>query len=240
MYLFDFFRLVPKSRKVKIKRKNGLIFNNPTGFKRYIFYVSNFLILGAVGLVIFIYAPVTKALIAFKSYEVKIENEEINVEPVVTVEAKKIDNKFMVSIPKILAEASIIENVSPADKDSFDGVLKNGSVAMTTGSDVPGTGSGSLLYLFSHSTTQDIFGARYNAVFYLLGELTNGDKIYVNYGGKRYVYEIYKSEVVGAKETKYLDYSENDSEIIILQTCWPLGTNWKRLLVFGRLMKTSI
>jgi LPXTG-site transpeptidase (sortase) family protein len=236
MYLFDFFRLVPNSRKIKIKRRNGVIFSNPGGVKRYIFYVSNLLVLGAVGLIIFIYAPVTKALVNFKTYQKKIEKGEIKVNSTesVVVADDKTNNEFMIFIPKILAEAKIIENVSPSDKKSFDSILDNGSVAMATGSLLPGSGLGSLTYLFSHSTTQDILGARKNAVFYLLGELTDGDQLYIYYGGEKYVYERYKSEVVGARETKYLNYSEEDSEIVILQTCWPLGTNWKRLLVFGR------
>lgn len=233
MYLFDFFRLVPKSREIKIRRKNGVIFSNPDGAKRYIFYVSNLLMLFGVGLVIFIYIPVTKALINFRIYQGKIDKSETSVKTVETAMVGEKNDEFMVFIPKILAEAKIISNVSPADKDSFNSILKNGLVAMTTGSDVPGSGPGSSMYLFSHSTSQDIFGARKNAVFYLLGELIDGDQMYLSYGGNKYVYEVYKSEVVGAREIGYLDYHEKDKEILILQTCWPLGTNWKRLLVFA-------
>lgn len=241
MYLLDFFRLVPKQRKVKIRRKNGVIFNNPSGHKRYIFYISNLLVLTSFCLIVYIYYPVTKALVNFKTYQSNISSGEVN--NVTNDKKTKMlvsDDRFMIFIPKILAEAKIVKNVSPSDKDSFDSILKNGSVAMTTGSDMPGSGHGSSTYIFSHSTSQDIFGARQNAVFYLLGELTDGDQIYIYNQGQKYTYEVYKSEVISARQTEYLNYSENDKETLILQTCWPLGTNWKRLLVFSKRVDAMI
>ena len=32
---------------------------------------------------------------------------------------------------------------------------------------------------------------------------------------------------------EYLNYKEEGKELLILQTCWPLGTDWKRLLIFA-------
>lgn len=235
MYLLDFFRLVPKSRKVKINRKKGIILSNPDGIKRYIFYISNIMFIFGLILVVYIYLPVTKAVIDYKRYDEKLNATEAGQK---TSIIKDIDNKdknvFLLSVPKILAQANIVTNVSPSDRKTFNKILENGSVAMATGSDSPGSGNGGSIYMFSHSTLQDIFGARKNAVFYLLGELKEGDQIYIYFEGNKYVYEVYKSEVVAGNETKYLDYREEDSEVLILQTCWPLGTNWKRLLVFAK------
>ena len=41
-------------------------------------------------------------------------------------------------------------------------------------------------------------------------------------------------KIVTAKEFEYLTYSDSNKEVLILQTCWPIGTNWKRLLVFAQ------
>ncbi len=232
MYVLDFFRLVPKSRKVKINRKKGVILSNPGGIKRYIFYISNILVIFSLSLLVYIYFPVAKAVINYKAYERKIDNS-VAIQNQTKDEERNTD-VFLLSVPKILAEAKVIANVSPSDKETFTKILENGSVAMATGSDSPGYGNGGSIYMFSHSTLQDIFGARKNAVFYLLGELVEGDQIYVYFEGNKYVYEVYNSQVVAGSETKYLDYKEEDAEILILQTCWPLGTNWKRLLVFAR------
>ena len=234
MYLLDFFRLVPKSRKVKINRKKGVILSNPDGMKRYIFYISNILVIFSLSLLVYIYFPVTKAVINYKKYENKLDGSKSEQEVIVYDIKKQDKNVFNISVPKILAEAKVIANVSASDKETFTKILDKGSVAMVTGSDNPGSGNGGSIYMFSHSTLQDIFGARKNAVFYLLGELDKGDQIYVYFEGNKYVYEVYNSQVVAGSETKYLDYREEDSEILILQTCWPLGTNWKRLLVFAR------
>lgn len=241
MYLCDFFRLVPKKRNVKINRKKGVIFNNPIGMKIYIFYISNLLLILGLCLIFYVYFPVGQAVIKFRIYENKIANQPVEktvVDPNENDNLTKIDKSiFRISVPKILAEAKITANVSPWDKESFSKILNDGSVAMATGSDLPGSGPGSSMFLFSHSTLQDIFGARKNAVFYLLGELVSGDVIYIEYQGQKYTYRVFKSEVVAASQTEYLDYSQDNKETLILQTCWPLGTNWKRLIILANRVK---
>jgi len=227
MYLFDFFRLVPKRRKIKINRKKGLILSNPSGAKRYIFYISNIIFLTGLAMLVYIYIPVGKAWISYKNNSADTQNGYLN-PPV-----KEIVEEFRVSIPKILAEANVIANVDVTDKKTFDKILSQNNVALSTGSGKPGDGNGSGMYIFAHSTTQSVLGARQNAVFYLLDELDTKDEIYIFYNGTKYSYRVFDKMVVSSKETSYLDYKEENKEIMILQTCWPLGTNWKRLLVLA-------
>jgi len=61
--------------------------------------------------------------------------------------------------------------------------------------------------------------------------------ITVGFSGKIYKYRVYESKVVESKEVEYLDYRLADKEVLILQTCWPLGTDWKRLLVLAKLVE---
>jgi len=112
-------------------------------------------------------------------------------------------------------------------------VLKNNVVAQALGTDLPGDGIGKTIFLFAHSSEQGIFDARDNPVFYLLGKLDVNDDILINYRGNIYTYKVYTKKITGAREITYLNYSENDKEVLILQTCWPIGTNWQRLLVFA-------
>lgn len=171
--------------------------------------------------------PVGKAWISYKNSNYDIQNGYL----AIPTSAPK--EEFRVSIPKILAEADVIANVDVTDKKTFDKILNENNVALSTGSGRPGDGNGSGMYIFAHSTTQSLLGARQNAVFYLLGELETDDEIDIFYNGTKYTYRIFDKMVVSSKETTYLDYRDENKEIMILQTCWPLGTNWKRLLVLA-------
>ena len=91
-----------------------------------------------------------------------------------------------------------------------------------------------MTYIFAHSTQQGWSAVRKNAVFYLLGELKTGDEILVNYHGTSYTYQVYKQVVAPATAIEYLRFTDPNEETLILQTCWPIGTDWKRLLVFAK------
>jgi LPXTG-site transpeptidase (sortase) family protein len=90
-----------------------------------------------------------------------------------------------------------------------------------------------MIYLFAHSTQQGWSMSRKNAVFYLLGELENGDVIFINYNGQIYTYKVYQKKIFKPEEADILGYNEKDKEVLLLQTCWPIGTDWNRLVVFA-------
>lgn len=238
VYMFDFFRITPKKRRVKI-RKAGVIYSNPGGMKRMIFRVGTGLLLLSLVYLSYLYYPLAKAL---WSYQLQTELEIEPVKEEVVVEKRKKEETinledFRVSIPKILAEAEVKAEVSPFDKTDYLPVLADDVVAHAKGSGLPGGGKGKTVYLFAHSTHQGLTMVRKNAVFYLLGKLVTGDMVEVGFSGKTYKYRIYESKVVESREVKYLDYREKEKEVLILQTCWPLGTDWKRLLVLAELVE---
>lgn len=147
------------------------------------------------------------------------------------------DPQFSIVIPKIGAAAKIYPNVDPTDEKSFLPVLLKG-VAHAAGSVFPGL-SGNV-YLFAHSSDNFWDAGRYNAVFYLLKDLKVGDEVVVFYQGKRYNYFVTGSEIVDASDVSLLTNAKEGSEQLILQTCWPPGTAWKRLMVFARPRKTDM
>jgi len=53
------------------------------------------------------------------------------------------------------------------------------------------------------------------------------------YQGRLYKYEVAEKEVVSATDTKYL-VPQTVSEKLIMQTCYPPGTTWKRLVVVAK------
>jgi len=226
--MLDFFRLVPKKRTIKIRSKNGIIFHNPSGNKKYFFYSGTFLFLVAISYFCYLYWPLAKSIIVYNTNKntTKTEIVETKKETNVSIE------EFSITIPKINAFAKIEKNVSPFDKKEYLPILEKDLVAHAKDTSLPGQ-QNKAIYLFAHSTSQGIQMVRKNSVFYLLGELKNDDQIFINYNGELYKYKVYNQKVVNASEIEYLNYKEEGKEILILQTCWPLGTDWKRLLIFA-------
>lgn len=145
----------------------------------------------------------------------------------------QVDSHFSVVIPKIDAAANVIANVDASKEEEYLEALKKG-VAHAKGTYFPGQGRG--IYLFSHSTDSPLNIAQYNAVFYLLRKLESGDRIIVYFADKRYVYEVEEIVITSKDDTSWLT-KNYDSETLVLQTCDPPGTTWRRLLVIGKRVK---
>jgi len=138
--------------------------------------------------------------------------------------------QFGLVIPKIGANAPIYPNVDPADERVYLPVLQKG-IAHALGTVFPGVAGN--VYLFAHSTDAFWNVGRYNAIFYLIKELENGDEIDVFFNGVRYIYRVVNKIVVDPQDVRWLTESL-PYEQLTLQTCWPPGTTLKRLLVFAR------
>lgn len=147
-----------------------------------------------------------------------------------------IDTEFSIVIPKIGASAKVIANVDPSDESKFLPALLQG-VAHAQGSVFPGL-SGNV-YLFAHSADNFWNAGRYNAIFYLLKDLKEGDEIVIFYQGKRYNYFVTGSKILDPSDVSFITDAQEGNEQLILQTCWPPGTIFKRLLVFARPRKTD-
>jgi len=222
------FKITPSKRSVKIKNKVGVIYSNPTGWKRIFFYFGTGLVMMAVAYLAYLYQPLVYSWLVYKG-EIKVTQPKVVVEEKPGIE----NNEFSVRIPKIGAQSEIVPNVSPYNPDEYLKILEENLIAESKTSSLPGGGKGTMTYLFAHSTQQSLQMVRKNSVFYLLGELNNDDVVLINYKGKNYAYKVYMKKIVSPKEAEYLNYTEKDKEIVILQTCWPIGTNWNRLLVFA-------
>jgi LPXTG-site transpeptidase (sortase) family protein len=134
-----------------------------------------------------------------------------------------------ISIPALFIDEPIIFNVDPNNPDMYLAALKKG-IAHAAGTKLPGYGG--LGYYFAHSSSPAL-ARQYNAVFYLLGKLRGGESVIVWYQGKKYDYTVTKTEITDPDDLSFLNESHYNKETIVLQTCWPPGTNSQRLLVFG-------
>lgn len=139
--------------------------------------------------------------------------------------------EFSIVIPKIGASAQVSPNVDPSNEKEYLPVLQK-SVAHAKGTAFPGMNGNT--YLFAHSADNFWNVGRYNAVFYLLYNLEKGDEVTVFFQNVRYNYVVYDKKITSPTDVSYLSANIGKGEMLTLQTCWPPGTTWKRLLVFAR------
>lgn len=140
------------------------------------------------------------------------------------------DPMFSVVIPKIGANEKIIPNVdSDNEKEYLTVLLRN--IAHAKGTAFPGING--TTYLFAHSTDDFWNVGRYNAVFYLLNKMEKGDEVVLFFNNKRFNYVVSDTKIVDPDDTHFIAANLGQGERVILQTCWPPGTAWKRLLVFA-------
>lgn len=141
------------------------------------------------------------------------------------------DPLFSILIPKIGASAAVIPNVDPNDEQAFRRALQYG-VAHARGTVFPGLNGNT--YLFAHSTDSWWNVGRYNAVFYLLKDLEKGDDVIVFFENRRYNYKVTEKYIADPSDVSLLVNNRGYEQKLILQTCWPPGTTWKRLFVIAK------
>jgi len=142
------------------------------------------------------------------------------------------DTSFSILLPKIGASAKVIANTDPSNPKEFLKALQQG-VAHAKGTVFPGMKGN--IYLFAHSTDNWWNVGRYNALFYLLKDLNSGDDVVVFFENVRHNYKVVNSRIIDPSDVSYItDSHKSGEERLILQTCWPPGTTWKRLLVFAK------
>jgi len=206
--------------------------------------VGNFLILGSVTAIIFTFWPVLSAFskntvdrLSGKKYEAVTQVSTTQsfgsllgkADPNLKILVPK-DPNFSIIVEKIGANAPVIANVDAANKTVYEAALKRG-VAHALGTAFPGQPGVS--YLFAHSTDTIFNVPRFNAIFYLLKDMEKGDRIVVFFNGKRYDYLTVEKKITEASDVSYFTMKTNE-QILVLQTCYPPGTTWKRLLIIAK------
>lgn len=206
--------------------------------------IGNFLVLGSFVGIIFTFWPVVSAFakhnfdnLVGKKYEAAsvasattetfgslLGKEDPNVKVLVPK-----DPNFSIIVEKIGADAPIVPNVDAGSKQIYQDALRRG-VAHALGTSFPGQPG--VTYLFAHSTDTIFNVPRFNAIFYLLNELEIGDRIVIFFDSKRFDYIVRETKITEPEDVSYFTMKTNE-QILVLQTCYPPGTTWKRLLVIA-------
>ncbi len=181
---------------------------------------GSILIIASLVLFVFIFLPVAKVEI----------NYNLNKPTAKITEIKPVDKDFGIIIPKLGANAKIIANVDPYNSKIYQAALTKG-VAQAKGTAVPNEIGN--MFLFSHSSANILEAGRYNSIFYLLSKLEKNDEIYIFYKGEKYKYKVSQIKIVDAKDVSYLS-GKSKVKTLILMTCWPAGTTYKRLIIIAK------
>lgn len=139
-------------------------------------------------------------------------------------EKSKID-ELGIEAKKIDLLAPVVEDVDGSDESVYIKSLKGG-VAHHSGTSLPGQGGN--IFIFGHSSTETGIG-RYAKVFERLGDLEVGDEVNIYHNRVKYTYTIFEKRVVAENNMSVLN--ETEDEQLTLMTCWPIGTDEKRLIL---------
>lgn len=136
--------------------------------------------------------------------------------------------EFQINIEKIGLFSDITTNVDLADEAVYKQKLNEDGVAHALGSYFPGQNGP--VYLFAHSTDTLANIPLFNAKFFALKNLEVGDEMKISYQGKQYTYLIRDKQIIQPDQISSI---QNTTSKLVLQTCWPPGTDWQRLIIFA-------
>lgn len=154
-----------------------------------------------------------------------VSSTPIIVDPSSTVvgpEPKIIIPKINVEIPVVYDEPSIEEN-------AVQTALERGVLHYAT---TPNPGELGNAVIFGHSSNNILNRGKYKFAFVLLSRLENGDTFMLQKGGKRYVYKVFKKEIVPPTDLTVLGKTNKPATVTLI-TCDPPGTSINRLVVVG-------
>lgn len=142
----------------------------------------------------------------------------------ISADSKLYIPKINVSVPVVFGAAN--------DVDSQNKAMENGVAQFA----IPGAnalpGQVGNLAISGHSSNDLFDSGDYKFIFARLERLDNGDTIYLDYNGTRYVYKVTRKEEVLPAESNKLIFP-TDRPFLTLITCTPVGTALRRLLVFA-------
>lgn len=195
--------------------------------------IAWFLIFIGLSVLFFIFWPVAKEEIKYNFNQISHVKYVVGTEQISTFEKPLTppNTTYSIIIPKIGAVSRIIDDVDPSNSFYYLAALKKG-VAHAKGTAQPGEVGN--VFLFAHSTDAFWDVNTYNAIFYLIGKLEPGDEIDVFYQDSLIKYEVYDKKVVSPDSSQYFGTLIPDEKTLTLQTCYPPGTTFQRLVVLAK------
>ncbi len=131
-----------------------------------------------------------------------------------------------ITIPSINLTAPVVYDETSYDEGKVQLALRRGVVHYGTTA-LPGQAGNAVL--IGHSSGQLWSPGEYKFVFTLLDKMKQGDRIFVDYKGTRYIYRVTSMVVVNPSDISVVQPTTQPQLTLI--TCTPVGTNKQRLIV---------
>ncbi len=148
-------------------------------------------------------------------------------------EAQSDSTYFAISMPSI--DVKDLHITHPTDL-SHNGLLAPLQTGVGHLFSYPGQNGKILVY--GHSSSYPWDTSEFTKIFRKINKLSVGDKVYVNYHGTLYTYQVTFKQTVDAKDTSA--YNQEGKEELILYTCWPPDSIKQRYLVHANLVETTV
>ncbi len=135
---------------------------------------------------------------------------------------------FAMAIPTLSIKDLVITH--PTNTSTQDGVLAPLKVGVGHLFSYPGGGGKIMIYGHSSGYPWDL--SPYTKVFRTVNKLAVGDRVYVTYNEKLYIYQVTQKKTIPAKDRSTFS-PDTSGENLILYTCWPPDSISQRYLVFA-------
>lgn len=135
---------------------------------------------------------------------------------------------FSISLPTLGVNHLTVTH--PSDPFTSQGLLAPLTYGVGHLFSYPGSSGKILIYGHSSGYPWDV--SSFTKIFRQINKLNVGDRVFVDYQGETYVYEVSAKETVPAKDMSA--YKSGGSEELILYTCWPPDSISQRYLVHAR------
>ena len=177
-------------------------------------------------------------IIAYMSPGDNSSNSITALDPTLTIATH--DSPYLM-IPKLNVEVPVVFG-SKTDVASMNIAMGNGVANFS----IPGAsakpGEIGNFVISGHSAGNVYQNTNYKFIFSGLPRMVEGDLIYMDYEGKRYVYKMIGHIIVNPTDVNALVQIAKDhpgKPMITLLTCYPLGTSRQRYVIYGEQISPS-
>ncbi len=147
----------------------------------------------------------------------------------------KLPDQAILKIDSLGISAPIIFGAGGDLKNIYNS-LEKGTVHYS-GTPKPGMEGASVI--LGHSSAYPWYKGQYGSVFALLGKLKPGDKFRVQYdNGATFTFVIKQSIVFSpfSNDARLTEIEKAPGSSVVLISCWPVGTNYKRIAIQAELI----
>lgn len=138
-------------------------------------------------------------------------------------------NETLVIIPKINVEVPVVYDAPSIKEADIQKSLEDGVVHYIT---TPNPGEVGNSVIVGHSSNNIFNHGKYKFAFVLLNQVEVGDTFSLTKNGKRYVYRVYKKDIVKPTDVTVLGAQDKEATATLI-TCDPPGTSLNRLIIVG-------